>query len=73
MEFISKNKISEEQVNSFHEEMTTKFARRLKEEKYKTLFDSLKDWHFLRALPINKSEFTSDYIHLLYQEPFNEK
>ena len=72
MKSTNHNKISEELVNSFNEEMTFELARRLEEESRPTPFDRLKDWHLLRALAINRSELTSDYIHLLDQEPFDE-
>ena len=72
MKFISENKISEELVNSFDEEMTLKLAKRLEEDEYMTPFDGLKDWNLLRALAINRPELTSNYIHLLDQEPFDE-
>ena len=72
MKSKSDNKISEELVNSFNEEMTFELAKRLEEENYDTPFDGLKDWHLLRALAINRPELTSDYIHLLDQEPFDE-
>ena len=39
MKFISENKISEELVNSFDEEMTLKLAKRLEEDNYNTPFD----------------------------------
>ena len=72
MEFISKNKISKELVNSFNEEMTIELAKRLEEDNYEKPFDGLKDWHLLRALAINRTELKSDYVHLLDQEPFDE-
>ena len=72
MEFITENTISEEIVNSFDEQMTLELATRLEEDDYITPFDGLKDWHLLRALAINRPELTSDYIHLLDQEPFDE-
>ena len=72
MKFISENTITEELVNSFDEKMTLDLATRLEEENYKTPFDGLRDWHLLRALAINRPELTSDYIHLLDQEPFDE-
>ncbi len=72
MKFIDENKISEELVNSFNEEMTFELAKRLEDENYITPFDGLKDWHLLRALAINRPELTADYIHLLDQEPFDE-
>ena len=72
MKFISENQISEELLNSFDEEMTLDLAKRLEEDDYKSPFDGLQDWHLLRALAINRPELTSDYIHLLDQEPFDE-
>ena len=72
MAFISENKISEELVNSFNEKMTLELATRLEEDDYETPFDGLRDWHLLRALAINRPELTSNYIHLLDQEPFDE-
>ena len=72
MEFVSKTTISKELVNSFDEKMTLELATRLEEDNYKTPFDGLKDWHLLRALAINRPELTTDYIHLLDQEPFDE-
>ena len=72
MEFMDENKISEELVNSFNEEMTFELAKRLEDDNYITPFDGLKDWHLLRALAINRPELTADYIHLLDQEPFDE-
>ena len=72
MEFITNHKITEELVNSFTDEMTSKLAKRLEDDNYVTPFDGLKDWHLLRALAINRPELTRDYIHLLDQEPFDE-
>ena len=72
MGYTSDNKISEELVQSFNEEMTSELAKRLEEENYKTPFEGLQDWHLLRALAINRPELTSNYIHLLDQEPFDE-
>jgi len=72
MEFISKNKISEELLNSFDKEMTFELARRLEEDIYKTSFDGLNNWHLLKDLAIKRPELTSNYIHLLDQEPFDE-
>ena len=72
MKFISENQISEELVNSFDEEMTFELAERLEEDNYNNPFDGLKDWHLLSALAINRPELTTNYIHLLDQEPFDE-
>ena len=76
MEFISENKISEELVNSFDEEMANELATRLEEDNnispFISPFNGLKDWHLLKALAINRPELTTDYINLLDQEPFDE-
>ena len=72
MNFISENKISEELVNSFDEEMTLQIAKRLEEDNFNTPFDVLKDLHLLRDLAINRPELTTNYVHLLDQEPFDE-
>ena len=72
MEFIANNSITEELVNSFNEEMTNELAKRLEDDNYPTPFEGLRDWHLLRALAINRPELTTDYIHLLDQEPFDE-
>ena len=65
-------KINAELVNSFNEAMTLDLAKRLEDDNYASPFDGLKDWHLLRALAINKPELTTDFIHLLDQEPFDE-
>ena len=72
MKSSSHNRISEELVNSFNAEMTFQLAKRLEDDNYASPFDGLKDWHLLRALAINKPELTSNYIHPLDQEPFDE-
>ena len=72
MKSKSDNKISEELVNSFNEEMTFELAKRLEDDNYSRPFEGLKDWHLLRASAINRPELTSNYIHLLDQEPFDE-
>ena len=56
----SDNKISEELVNSFNEEMTLELAKKLEDDNYASPFDALQDWHLLRALAINRPELTSD-------------
>ena len=72
MEFISENQINKELVNSFDEEITLELAKKIEEDIYNTKFDDLKDLHLLRALAINRPELTTNYIHLLDQEPFDE-
>ena len=72
MEFISENKINEELLNSFDQEMSLELPKRLEEENYASPFDCLKNCHLLRAIEIKRSELTSNYFHLLDKEPFDE-
>tara|TARA_B100000945_G_scaffold42162_1_gene28543 strand:- start:808 stop:1029 length:222 start_codon:yes stop_codon:yes gene_type:complete len=72
MKSITENKISEELVKSFDEEMTLELAKRLEEDNYNKPFDGLKDSNLLRALAINRPECTTNYINLNDQEPFDE-
>ena len=72
MEFISENKISEELVNSFDEEMTLELVKRLEGNNYNTPFSGLKDRHLLGAIAINRPELTTYYAHHLDQELFHE-
>ena len=72
MKLISENKISQELVNTFDEKMTLELSKRLdRDNKYPT-FDGSKISQFLMSLAINKPELTTNYIHLLDQEPFDE-
>ena len=71
MEFISKNKISEEPIKTFNEEMNLGLAKNLEKNNYMTSFDDLKDLLYLRELAIKRPNLKSDYMHLPIQEPFN--
>ena len=42
MEFITNNKIIEELVNSFNEEMKSELSRRFEDDNYITKFDGLR-------------------------------
>ena len=60
MKFIYENKIKEELINSFNEEMNFELAKRLEEDIYMRPFEDLKDWHLLRAIDIEIAKLTSD-------------
>ncbi len=65
-------KITEELLLKFDDQSTAQLAERLEEEDYTSPFDSLNDWHLLRALAIHRPELTLNYHHLIDQEPFDE-
>ena len=68
----SNHKITEELLLKFDDQSTAQLAERLEEEDYISPFDSLSDWHLLRALAIHRPELTLNYHHLIDQEPFDE-
>ena len=72
MKFTTDNKISSKLVNSFNEEMTFELAKRSEDDNCQIPFDRPKDWHLLRALTLNRPELSSDFIHPLDQEHFDE-
>ena len=65
MKLIFENKIIQELVNSFYEEMSLELAERVEEVNYINLFDCLKEWHLLRALGINRHKVKTNNIHPL--------
>ena len=68
----SKGKITEQILLQFDDQSTAQLAERLEKEDYTSPFDSLSDWHLLRALAIHRPELTLNYHHLIDQEPFDE-
>ena len=64
--------ITPESLAEFDEESIAVLARRLDDDDYPSPFDSLSDWHLLRALAIHRPELTAPYVHLIDQEPFDE-
>ena len=64
--------ISPETLDTFDEAAIAELARRLEEDDYPTPFDSLQDWHLLRALAIHRPDLAEPYVHLVDQEPFDE-
>ena len=72
MKLISENKISQELVNSFDEEISLELAKRVEEVNFINLFDVLKDCHLLKVLTVNSPALTTNYIHLLDMEYLDE-
>ena len=64
--------LTQERLDAFDETSTAELARRLEEDDYPSPFDSLSDWHLLRALAIHRPELILRYHHLVDQEPFDE-
>ena len=64
--------ITPERLAEFDEDSIAVLASRLDDDAYPTPFDSLSDWHLLRALAIHRPDLTAPYVHLVDQEPFDE-
>ena len=64
--------INPERLAAFDEASAAELARRLEEEDYPSPFDSLADWHLMRALAIHRPDLARPYVHLVDQEPFDE-
>lgn len=47
-------------------------AARLESDNYTTAFESLQDWHLLRAIAFQRPELVEDYLHLLDLEAYDE-
>ncbi|MFN3926623.1 MAG: DUF2555 domain-containing protein [Pseudanabaenaceae cyanobacterium] len=47
-------------------------AARLERDDYDNPFDSLRDWHTLRALAFRRPDLVEPYIHLLDMEAYDE-
>ncbi len=68
----NENSITPERLNAFDDDSVAALANRLEEDDYPTPFEGLGDWHLLRALAIHRPELTTQYLHLMDQEPFDE-
>ncbi len=47
-------------------------AARLERDEYDDPFESLRDWHLLRALSFHRPELVEPYAYLLDVEPYDE-
>ncbi len=72
MLFTSDNKIFEKPLYSSYEEGTFELAKNLGEKNYVIPFNLFKNWNLVRTFATNRYKLTSDYIHLLEREQFDE-
>ena len=69
MLFTSDNKIFKKPS---YEEITFELAKTLGEKNYVKPFNLFKNWNFVGTFATNRYKLTSDCIHLLEQEQFDE-
>ena len=72
MLFTSDNKIFKKPLNLSYEEGNFELAKTLGEKNYIKTFNLFKNWNFLGTFATNRYKLTSDYIHLLEQDQFDE-
>ena len=72
MLFTSNNKIFEKLLYSSYEEGIFELAKNSGEKNYVKLLNLFKNWNFVGTFATNRYKLTSDYIHLLEQEQFDE-
>ena len=72
MQFIYDKKIIGEPLHYFYKEETFELPKKLGEKNYAVPFKVLKNYNLIRTSAINKYKLTSNYIHLLEQEQFDE-
>ena len=72
MKFINQNKIIGETLDSFYIEETFDLSKRLGEKNYAIPFKVLINYDLVRTFAINRSKLTSNYVHHLEQEQFDE-
>ena len=72
MLFTYNNKIFEKLLYSSDGEETFELAKTLGKKNYVKPFNVFKNWNFVGTFATNRYKLTSDYIHLLEQEQFDE-
>ena len=72
MKFTYHNKVIGEPLQYFYEEEAFELPKRLVEKNNALPFKVLINYYLVRTFAINSYKLTSDYIHLLEQEQFDE-
>ncbi len=64
--------ISQKDIAAMTEQDVEKLATRLEQDNYSNAFESLNDWHLLRAIAFQRPELVESYIYLLDLEAYDE-
>jgi uncharacterized protein (DUF849 family) len=64
--------ISRKEIAAMTEQDVEELAARLEQDNYSNAFESLNDWHFLRAIAFQRPELVEPYIYLLDLEGYDE-
>ncbi|MBW4656124.1 MAG: DUF2555 domain-containing protein [Kaiparowitsia implicata GSE-PSE-MK54-09C] len=63
---------SEQDIAKMSLQDVEQLADRLERDEYATAFDSLQDWHLLRAIAFQRPELAEPYYYLLDLEAYDE-
>ena len=64
--------ISRKEIATMTEKDVEKLATRLEQDDYSNAFESLNDWHLLRAIAFQRPELVDSYVYLLDLEAYDE-
>lgn len=64
--------LSAKEIDQLTPQDIAELANRLEKDDYQNAFDSLQDWHLLRAIAFQKPELVTPYLHLLDVEAYDE-
>ena len=64
--------ISRKEIATMTEQDVEKLATRLEQDNYSNAFESLNDWHLLRAIAFQRPELGESYVYLLDLEAYDE-
>ena len=64
--------ISRKEIATMTEQDVEKLATRLEQDNYSNAFESLNDWHLLRAIAFQRPELVESYVYLLELEAYDE-
>ncbi len=66
------SRISKEILDRMTPDDIQELADRLETDNYSSPFESLQDWHLLRAIAFQRPELAQPYVHLLDNEAYDE-
>ncbi len=69
---MNTTEISPGDIDKMTPEDVEKLATKLEQDNYTNPFDSLADWHLLRAIAFQRPDLVEPYVALLDLQPYDE-
>jgi Protein of unknown function (DUF2555) len=67
-----KSNLTKDHIAKITAKEVEELANRLEQDDYINPFDSLEDWHLLRAIAFEHPELVETYLYLLDIQPYDE-